>query len=105
MQFLDHTVRGIAHCWLDADLKGEPLHVHITEVAPGQRSHPPHQHGGLEGVYMIEGEGTLEIDGVAQVLRANEATVFDPRKLHGLVNHSRAPMRYLVILTQDAPGS
>ncbi|RIK40301.1 MAG: hypothetical protein DCC57_19610 [Chloroflexi bacterium] len=105
MQFLDHAVRGIAHCWLDADLKGEPLHVHITEVAPGHRSPPPHQHGGLEGVYMIEGEGTLEIDGVAQVLRANEATVFDPRKLHGLVNHSRAPMRYLVILTQDAPGS
>lgn len=103
MQFLDHAVRGIAHCWLDADLNGEPLHVHISEVEPGGRSHPPHQHGRLEGLYMLEGEGTLEIDGTTQVLRANEAAVFDPQKLHGLYNHGSAPMRYLVILTKDAP--
>lgn len=105
MQFLDHTVRGIAHCWLDADLHGEALHVHLTEVGPGQRAHPPHRHGGLEGFYMLEGEGTLEIDGVAQVLRANEVAIFDPQKLHGLYNHSDAPMRYLVILTQNVPGA
>jgi quercetin dioxygenase-like cupin family protein len=72
--------------------------VHISEVGPGQRSHPPHQHGGYEAFYMMEGEGTLELDEERHVLRTNEAIVFDPQKLHGLVNHSGAPMKYMVIL-------
>jgi uncharacterized cupin superfamily protein len=98
MNFLDHKVKGLTRCLLDADLQDEPLHVHISEVEAGGRSHPPHQHGGLEAFYMLEGEGTLEIDGESYILKANEAAVFDPRKLHGLVNHSSALMRYLVIL-------
>ncbi|MBV7332267.1 cupin domain-containing protein [Chloroflexi bacterium TSY] len=102
MKFLDHQVKGIARCLLDADLQGEPLHVHISEVGPGQRSHPPHRHGGLEAFYMLEGEGTLEIDGESYTLQTNEVTVFDPRKLHGLVNYSSSPMRYMVILAKEA---
>jgi uncharacterized cupin superfamily protein len=101
MQFLEHPVKGITRCLLDADLKGEPLHVHISEVGPGQRSHPPHRHGGLEAFYMIEGEGVLEIDGESYTLRANEAVVFDPQKLHGLVNRSSSSMRYMVILANQ----
>lgn len=103
MTFLDHQVKGIARYLLDADLGGEPLHLHITEVGPGERAHAPHRHGGLEAFYMLEGEGTLEIDDERFVLRANEAAVFDPQKLHGLVNQSAAPMCYLVILAQE-PG-
>ena len=105
MRFLEHHVKGIARCLLDADLNGEPLHVHISEVEPGGRSHPPHRHGGLEAFYMLEGEGTLEIDGEQFILRANEAAVFDPQKLHGLVNHSQAPMRYMVVLAQGGPSA
>jgi uncharacterized cupin superfamily protein len=51
---------------------------------------------------MLEGEGVLEIDGETHPLRANEAVVFDPQKLHGLVNRSAAPMRYMVILAHSA---
>jgi (S)-ureidoglycine aminohydrolase len=100
MNFLDHHVKGIARCLLDEDLQGEPLHVHISEVGPGERSHPPHRHGGLEAFYMLEGEATLEIDGETFVLKANEATVFDPNKLHGLLNSGPVPMRYLVIIAK-----
>lgn len=99
MPFFDHQAKGITRYLLDADLNGEPLHVHISQVGAGQRAHPPHRHGGYEAFYMIEGEGTLEIDGERQVIRSNEAVVFDPRKLHGLVNESQAPMRYMVILS------
>ncbi len=49
---------------------------------------------------MFEGEGTLEIDGEQYPLGANEAVVFDPRKLHGLMNNSTAPMRYMVIISR-----
>lgn len=100
MNFIDHPVRGIAKNLLDADLNGEPLHLHITEVAAGQRSHPPHQHGGIEAFYMLEGEATLEIDGEEYTLRANEAATFDPQKLHGIVNRSEAAIRYMVVLVQ-----
>ena len=99
MNFLEHKVKGITRYLVDEDLQGEPLRAHISEVGPGQRSHPPHQHGGLEAFYMLEGEGVLEIDGQDYPLKANEAVVFDPQKLHGLVNRSNAPMRYIVILT------
>jgi quercetin dioxygenase-like cupin family protein len=93
MTFLDNPVKGITRCMLDADLNGEPLHFHISEVGPGERSHPPHRHGGIEAFYMFEGEGTLEIDGEAQVVKANEVVVFDPQKLHGLVNSGDVRMR------------
>ena len=78
MQFLDIEKKGISRYLLDADVEGEPLRVHISEVDAGGRSHPPHRHGGFEAFYMIEGEGTLEIDGERHPLRANEASRFRP---------------------------
>jgi quercetin dioxygenase-like cupin family protein len=96
----EHNVKGLARCLFDNDLEGEPIHVHISEVAAGQRSHPPHQHGGFEAFYMLEGEGTIEIEDDTFLLRANEAMVIDPQKLHGIANHSSAPIRYMVIITQ-----
>lgn len=102
MQLSETSMKGIARYLLAPDLNGEPLHLHISTVGPGERSHPPHRHGGYEAFYMLEGEGTLELDGETYVLKAGEAAVFDPQKLHGLVNHSHAPMRYLVVLAN--PG-
>lgn len=98
MIFKEHTVKGITRYLLDAGLGGEPLHLHISGVGPGERAHPPHRHGGLEAFYLLEGEGTLEIDDASYPLHANEAAVFDPQKLHGLVNTGSIPLRYLVIL-------
>lgn len=100
MKFLEHDVKGVARCLLDADLNGEPLHVHISEIEPGTRSHPPHRHGGYEAFYVLEGSPTLEIDDEEFILKPNEAAVFDPQKLHGLVNKSNAPARYMVIIAR-----
>ncbi|MFZ4659995.1 MAG: cupin domain-containing protein [Caldilineaceae bacterium] len=100
MPLQTYTAKGLTRYLLDADLKGEPIHVHISEVGPGQRSHPPHQHGGYEAIYMIEGEGTLELDEERHMFGANEAIVFDPQKLHGLVNHGSTLMKYMVILAK-----
>lgn len=95
----EKSVKGVARFLLDNDLTGEPIHLHISEVAAGQRSHPPHQHGGYEAFYMLEGEGTVEIEEERFILRANEALVIDPQKLHGIANHSANPIRYMVIIT------
>ena len=50
---------------------------------------------------MLEGEATLEIEDERQVIRAWESVVFDPRRMHGLVNTGDVPMRYMVILPKD----
>lgn len=94
----EQSVKGVARFLLDNDLEGEPIHLHISEVAAGQRSHPPHQHGGYEAFYMLEGEGTVEIEADRFVLNANEAMVIDPQKMHGIANYSAKPIRYMVII-------
>ena len=101
MPFHEHPSKGIPRYFLEDGLPGdEPIHLHISAVGPGQRSHPPHQHGGWEAFYMLEGEATLEIEDERQVIRAGESVVFDPRRMHGLVNTGDVPMRYMVILTK-----
>ena len=102
MSFQEHQPKGLARFFVDAELPSERLRIHISEVGPGARSHPPHQHPGVEAFYMLEGEGTLEIADERQLIRANEAVVFDPTKLHGLVNTGETPMRYIVIIARDA---
>jgi (S)-ureidoglycine aminohydrolase len=98
MPFRDLAVRGVARHQVDERLEGEPIHVHISQVGPGERSHPPHQHTGYEAIYMFEGEATLEVGDERATVRAGESIVFDPTRLHGLVNSGAVPMRYMVIL-------
>ena len=101
MDFLEQPVKGIGRYLLDSDIPGVPLRFHISEVPAGSRSHPPHQHDGYEAFYMLEGEGTFEIEDETYRIAANESIMFDPRKLHGLRNDSNQPMRYMVILYRD----
>ncbi len=101
MTLQEYPVKGISRNLLDADLQGEPLHIHISEVGAGSRAHPPHKHGGYEAFYMLDGEGVFELDDETYVLAANESAVFDPRKLHGLRNDSDQPMRYMVVLYRE----
>jgi mannose-6-phosphate isomerase-like protein (cupin superfamily) len=54
----------------------------------------------VEAFYVLEGSATLDIDDERLGLCANEAVIFDPRKLHGLVNTGDRPLRYMVIITQ-----
>ena len=98
MPLVEHKVKGINHHLLDTDLNGEPLHIHISQVEAKGRSHAPHQHDGIEAFYMLEGEGTLEIEDEIYTLKANESAVFDPQKLHGIRNDTDQSMRYMVII-------
>lgn len=98
MSLAETSVKGLMRCFVDTNLSGQPLRYHISEVAAGQRSHPPHQHGGCEAVHVLEGEVTMELGDDRQVLKAGEGVVFDPAQLHGLHNHSAGSARYLVML-------
>lgn len=96
--FRELTIKGISPYFIDERLDGEPLHMHVSEVAPGGRSHPAHQHGGYEAFYILAGSATLEIDDERLALQAGEAAVFDPQRMHGLVNAGDTPLRYIVVL-------
>ena len=102
MPFQDLDIKGIDRYLIDVDLKEEPLHLHVSEVSPGERSHPPHRHGGYEAFYVLEGEATLEFAEERIQLAASESVVFDPHKLHGLVNRGSGPLQYMVILVDGA---
>lgn len=99
MNLSERSVKGLVRCFVDSSLQGSPLRYHISEVGAGLRSHPPHMHEGCEAVHVLEGEVTLELGGIRQVLRAGEGAVFNPTQLHGLHNHGAAPARYLVMLS------
>jgi (S)-ureidoglycine aminohydrolase len=100
MSFEVRPVKGIEYYFADEALSGDPLRLHISQVPPGERSHPPHRHDGLEAFYMLEGEGTLEIGDEQVVIKTGQAVVFDPARLHGLVNTGPTPMRYLVVIAR-----
>ena len=103
MPLVEHQAKGIDRHLLDTGIQGEPLHMHISEMGPQSQSHPPHEHGGYEAFYMLEGEGVLEIEDETYILNAGESAVFDPRRLHCLRNDSDQPIRYLVIMYRDTP--
>lgn len=91
-------IKGIARYLIDERLDGEPIHMHISEIGAGERAHPPHRHGGYEAIYVLAGAGTMELDDERVALGVGEAVVFDPQRLHGLVNTGDGPMRYVVVL-------
>lgn len=102
MSFTLHAKKGLARCSIDDALHGEPLHFHISEVPAGQASHAPHQHDGTEAIYLLAGEATLSIGDETLRLQAGESVIFDPRRLHGLVNTGATTNRYMVIIGRNA---
>ena len=91
------AMRGIGRYLIDENFRGEPIHMHISELAPGAASHAPHQHTGYEALYMLEGEATLSLDSKLFTLSSGEAVVFDPQYLHNISNQSDTLIRYMVV--------
>lgn len=91
------AMRGIGRYLIDENFRGEPIHMHISELAPGTASHAPHQHTGYEALYMLEGQATLSLNGRLFTLSSGEAVVFDPQHLHNLSNQSDTLIRYMVV--------
>lgn len=98
--FIQHDVKGVARLLVDQSIDPDRLHIHISEIEPGTRAHPPHTHAGVEAFYVFEGEGVVEVGDERQPVRANEAVVIDPGVLHGLVNTGQVKMRYMVIIAK-----
>lgn len=94
--------KGLAKCLVDADIDPEQLQFHISEIEPGTSAHAPHTHAGIEGFYVLEGHGAVEVEGERYPLGPNEAIILDPGKPHGLTNTGETRMRYMVIIARSS---
>jgi mannose-6-phosphate isomerase-like protein (cupin superfamily) len=106
MPFTERPAKGLTRCLAEAGLNPDSLRIHISEIAPGTRAHPPHTHQAIEAFYVLEGRGAVEIGDPLKgqpverhVVGPNEAILLDARTLHGLENIGDTPMRYMVIIT------
>jgi quercetin dioxygenase-like cupin family protein len=105
MGFTVQTAKGLGKYSVDSGIDPQMLRMHITEIAPGTSAHAPHTHAGVEAFYVLEGHGTLNVDGEApQLLGPNDVIILDPAKLHGLTNTGGTPMRYMVIIAKCSDG-
>jgi len=74
------------------------LLVGLNAFEPGQ-FHALHAHAGMDKVYqVVEGEGTLLLDGREMPIRAGELVVAPEGVPHGIRNSSAALLLVLVIL-------
>ena len=100
MSLVAKSAKGLERLLVDEALPPERLTLHISEVGPGARAHPPHTHEGIEGFYILEGQGVVEVGEARHPLGAGEAALLDAGTLHGLVNAGAGPLRYMVIIAR-----
>ena len=50
-------IKGISRFVFAEGALDDKLHLHISEVGPGQRAHAPHSHGGQEIFYVFNSQG------------------------------------------------
>ena len=93
-------VKGIDRFIFEAGSDREQLHLHISEVGPGQRAHPPHTHDGQEIFYVFSGEGEVLFGEETHRVRDNEAVHVDCQVLHGIRNVGETPLRYAIIIAK-----
>jgi len=100
MPFAARQTKGLARCLVETGLDPEKLRMHISEIEPGTRSHPPHTHDAVEAFYVLEGRGAVEVGGERYEIGANEAVILDASVEHGLSNAGDTPLRYIVIIAK-----
>ena len=99
-EFQSILKKGLDGCFVDKAVDPDRLSLHISQIEPGTRAHPPHTHAGVEAFYILEGSGTAEVEDTIVQLNTNQVVIIDPGKLHGLVNTGSVPMRYIVIIAK-----
>ena len=83
------------------------LGYNITEVPPGKRAFPLHNHRVNEEMFFIlEGSGVVRIGGQTYAVRAGDVIACPPggrETAHQIVNNGSVPLRYLAVSTRLKP--
>ena len=100
MAFVVQDAKGLDRLHVDDGIESGALTVHISEIAPGTRAHPPHAHEGLEAFHILQGHGRLETAEDSIDLYENQVVILDAGVEHGLVNVGDRNLRYAVIIAK-----
>jgi oxalate decarboxylase/phosphoglucose isomerase-like protein (cupin superfamily) len=88
---------GLHRLFAAADFRGPWNFVDYAVLPPGA-SIGTHRHGRNEELYLVlEGEGTIHLDGKSFAVRAGHVVLNRPGGEHGLQNTSQAPLRIFVV--------
>ncbi len=93
-------VKGIDRFIFENGLDSSKLHMHISEVAPKQSMHEPHQHEGQEIFYVFSGKGEVLFGDQSHVLKENQAILIDCQIRHGIRNVGDVSLKYAVIIAK-----
>ncbi len=93
-------IKGINRFVFEDGTDREKLSLHISEVGPGLRAHPPHTHDGQEIFYVFSGKGEVLFGEQTHQVMENEAVHVDCTVLHGIRNIGDFPLRYAVIIAK-----
>jgi uncharacterized cupin superfamily protein len=91
---------------LGEDADGEDLGCSLYELPPGKCSWLYHYHtANEEAVYVLDGTGTLRLDGEEHTLEPGvyAALPVGKRGCHQIVNGSESTLRYLMLSTMEEP--
>ncbi|MBV9405991.1 MAG: cupin domain-containing protein [Acidobacteriaceae bacterium] len=85
--------------------RGMHMSVHISELAPGQSPHPPHQHANEEIIMLTQGTVEVEFNGRVGELGYGEKSTIGPgsvvyvgsNDVHGMRNIGTVPAKYFVV--------
>lgn len=73
----------------------------VAEFAPRGGDLKPHRHSHAEIYHIIDGQGTVTIDGIPHQVKAGD-TVFIPGDAeHGVVNEGDATLRFFYVFAAD----
>lgn len=88
---------------LSTSFVGSKLHSVIVHDFPGHRMEPI-SHQGEEMFYILDGEITVEIEGVVEILRKGDSIHFESCRIHSTWNHGLSTASILWCGTMDVFG-
>lgn len=93
-------IKGISRFLFAEGADDDKLHLHVSEVDPGTRAHPPHTHAGQEIFYLLSGRGEVLVGEETRILESGDAIQVECTVEHGIRNAGDSSMRYAVIIAR-----
>lgn len=75
-------------------------YVRVFTVEPGGHT-PLHQHPWWHANYVLEGEGTIQIDGETHPVRSDSVAYIEGGKTHCFVNTGSSPLKFICLVPPE----
>lgn len=97
---VSQDIKGIGRFTFTDGADDDKLHLHVSEVGPGTRAHPPHRHTGQEIFYVLSGRGEVLVGEETHILDSGDAIQVECTVEHGIRNAGDSSLRYAVIIAK-----